>query len=502
MKFFLDKIISNFFIFELIKSFYLILFYKLVKNKFLMKKLLYTILLCGIVTNSVAQLPVDLFANDPLLKNANVGLVVKDLKTNKILYSYQPNKCFVPASVLKLVTTATALELLGPDFRFQTQLEIDGNLSADGVLNGNLFIRGGGDPTLGSSALNNGNFLDQWLRIVQQKGIKKINGQVIADASLYDNEGVSPFWLWEDIGNYYAAAVYGISYLDNTFQLVLQSGPVGTTPKIVRVIPPLPDLIIENYLKSTLISFDSAYFYGMPYSNVRRLYGEIPANRSSFVVKGDIPNPVLLLAQHFTEQLNKNGIHVTQDATDQVPSSRNRTVIYTHYSPPLKEIIAEINKNSNNHYAEQLFRYLALQNEKVATNSGAIKVITNFWKSKGLNVNQLFLYDGSGLSPMNAVSAQFITDLLTYMFHQSKYKTDFIHSLAVSGNQGTLKSFLTYTPLEGKVYAKSGNIARVKSYAGYMEKEDRIYAFTILVNNIRNSKAVQHRIEKFLLSIQ
>ena len=223
-----------------------------------MKKntLILTLLLLSIL--AAAKNPVEDFINNPLLENANISLLVKDLSTNKTIYQFRSNNSTIPASTMKLVTTATALELLGPKFCFETKLEIDGTLNSNGVLNGNLYIRGGGDPTLGSEHLGDKDFLTKWVEKIQQIGIKKINGQIIADGTLYDDLGVNPKWTWEDIGNYYAAGAYGISYMDNTYQLVLRSGAEGTTPEILRVIPEMPLLSFENHLKSTTIEFDSA----------------------------------------------------------------------------------------------------------------------------------------------------------------------------------------------------------------------------------------------------
>ena len=450
----------------------------------------------------LAKNPVDDFINNPLLANANISLLVKDLATNKTICQYRPTNSSIPASTMKLVTTATALELLGPTFRFQTKLEIDGTLSSTGILNGNLYIRGGGDPTLGSEHLGDKDFLTKWVEEVKKAGIKKITGQIIADGSLYDNEGVNPKWTWEDIGNYYAAGAYGISYMDNTYQLVLRSGPVGSTPEILRIVPEMPAMTFENQLKSTTIEFDSAYFYGAPHSYLRSIRGEIPANRIEFIIKGDIPNPGLLLAEHFQEKLTENGISIQQLPSDIVPENTGRRVILVHESPELSEIIKETNVKSNNGYAEQIFRYLATTKNPVATSNRAVQVVRSFWKSKGLPVEQLFMYDGCGLSPVDAVSSQFFVDLLVYMQTISPYKEAFFNSLPVSGKSGTLTNFLQKSALQGKVHAKSGTISRVKCYAGYVDVKQKNYVFAIMVNNPNGtSKAVNKKIEEFLLKL-
>jgi D-alanyl-D-alanine carboxypeptidase/D-alanyl-D-alanine-endopeptidase (penicillin-binding protein 4) len=463
-------------------------------------KLILPLLLLSYIV--MAKNPVVDFVNNPLLENANISLLVKDLSTNKTLFQYRPNNSTIPASTMKLVTTAAALEILGPKFCFQTKLEIDGKINSEGVLNGNLYIRGGGDPTLGSEHLGDKDFLLKWVEEVKKAGIKQINGQIIADGTIYDDLGVNPKWTWEDIGNYYAAGAYGISYMDNTYQLVLRSGENGTTREILRIIPEIPAMTFENYLTSTSITYDSAFFYGAPHSYLRSIHGEIPANRFEYIIKGDIPNPGLLLAENFQDKLNESGITISKLPSDIVTNESERRVILVQESPPLSEIIKETNVHSNNGYAEQIFRYLALSKNKIGTSNGSVQVIRSFWKSKGLPVEQLFMYDGCGLSPVDAVSSQFLVDLLSYMQTISPNREAFINSLPVAGKSGTLTNFLEKTELQGKVHAKSGTISRVKCYAGYIDLKKKNYVFAIMVNNPNGtSKAVIRKMEELLLSI-
>ena len=138
----------------------------------------------------------------------------------------------------------------------------------------------------------------------------------------------------------------------------------------------------------------------------------------------------------------------------------------------------------------------------IATSNGAVQVVRSYWKSKGLPVDQLFMYDGCGLSPEDAVSSQFLVDLLIYMQTKSSYKEAFVNSLPVSGESGTLTSFLKKTALQGKVHAKSGTISRVKCYAGYVNTNEKNYVFAIMVNNPNGtSKAATHKIEELLLQL-
>ena len=290
--------------------------------------------------------------------------------------------------------------------------------------------------------------------------------------------------------------------MDNMYRLVLRSGLIGTTPEILRTEPEIASLTFDNHLTSTEIDSDSAYFYGAPKSNHRIIRGEIPANRMEFVIKGDIPNPSLLLAEHFQNALKQAGISVSEQPSDIVKRVTERKLIHLHNSPPLSEIIAETNVHSNNGYAEEIFRYLALKSNPVATSNGAIREIRSFWKEKQLPINQLFMYDGCGLSPLDAVSSNFFVELLTYMKTKSSSSEAFFNSLPISGKTGTLTHFLSKTPLQGKVHAKSGTISGVKCYAGYIELNNKTYVFSILLNHFNGtSKAVTRKMEEFLLQI-
>ena len=250
-----------------------------------------------LLAEAQVPVPVKQLLQAPYMQGASFSLIVKDVKEGKTVYSYDTDRLLSPASVLKTVTTATALEILGEDYRYPTSLEYDGTLQ-DGVLHGNLYIKGSGDPSLGSShfAPEQNKFLATWIAALQKAGIKQITGSVISDESIFDTEGISIKWLREDMGNYYAAGSYGISVFDNLYKLSLQTGPAGTQPSVKGTDPDIPSICFKNYLKALSVSSDSAYIIGSPFDNVRYLYGVLPANREQYVLKGDIPDPALFMA--------------------------------------------------------------------------------------------------------------------------------------------------------------------------------------------------------------
>jgi D-alanyl-D-alanine carboxypeptidase/D-alanyl-D-alanine-endopeptidase (penicillin-binding protein 4) len=439
-----------------------------------------------------------------IFDGASIGFIVTDLETEKQIVRRNADICLTPASVSKIVTTATALELLGADFRFETSLQYDGVLE-NGVLNGNIYIIGGGDPTLGSKYFN-GNFLTEWCNALKLKGIRQITGAIVVDTQIFDNQPLPDGYVWADIGNYYASGTYGLSVFDNILNVFFESGADGTKPKITGISPEIEGLHIENYLISKKNAYDSAWFYGVPYNNKRQVFGAIEANQINFSVKADIPNPPIFLAKIFNNYLNINGISISGKISDTLPRPAKTFLLYRHFSPPLSDIIKITNFQSNNMFAEHIFKYLSLKNSiqaemrHAASIAKSIEVVKNYWKSKGLNVSTLYISDGSGLSPHSAVCPQFINDLLVFMYKKSKNLQIFLASLPIAGQNGTVRNFLKNTVLDGKAHLKSGSMGRVQCYAGYVVLDEKNYAVTIMVNNFSGKrKETVKEIEKMIL---
>ncbi len=445
---------------------------------------------------------VDEFINHPYIQNANVSLQICNLRTGEIMAEYRPKNVIPPASTMKLITSASAMELLGPDFRFSTYIETDGTIQ-DGVLKGNVYVRGTGDPSLGSQRVGDRNFLYKWVRALRQQGIRQINGKVIADVSYFDADAINPQWIWEDIGNYYAPSIFALSYLDNTMNVQLRSTAIGSVAEVVKTIPYVPGIEFENHIRCTEITYDGAFVHGVPYSNKRYLVGSVPSNRGIFGVRGDLPNPGLLLAQHFTDILRQSNIIVSQEA-DYLTESQypTRTLLYEHQSEPLLELLKEVNQESNNLYAEQIFRYLGHKLGLPCTINNSVLIEKQCWQNRGINLHQTFIMDGCGLAPQDAISASTFVQMLSYMYKSKNYNA-FLQTLPVAGENGTLRGFCRNTSLQGNVQAKSGTTSRIKSYAGYftLPNGDKA-AFAVLVNNANaKSKVVQRMIAQLLQDV-
>ena len=474
------------------------------------------LLLClHLLAGAQTPAPVKWLLQAPYMRGASFSLVVKDVQEGRTVYSYDTDRLQSPASVLKTVATATALEILGEDYRYPTTLEYDGILE-NGTLEGNLYIKGSGDPSLGSShfAPGQNKFLSTWIAALQKAGIKHITGSVISDESIFDTEGVSIKWLREDMGNYYAPGSYGISIFDNMYKLSLQTGAAGTRPVLKGTEPDIPFIRFKNYLKAAPVSSDSAYIIGAPLDDVRYLYGVLPANREAYVLKGDIPDPALYLARYLTDQLQQKGIRVDGSPSCyriEVEENRwkkgERKEIVTTYSPTLREIASVCNHVSHNLYADALVKTVGLQykprrNEMISSFGRGVQVVKEYWEKKGLDVFPLRMNDGSGLAPADKVSAGFMGELLVYMATESAVSDAFIASLPQAGIEGSVRNFLKGSKLQGKARLKSGGITGVRSYAGYITKDGKTYAVAVFSNNYSCSMSrMTGALEKLLLQL-
>lgn len=462
-----------------------------------MKRALFLLFFLWVACSLAAQLPA-VFQQEAY-KQASVGIVLYDLDGQQEAYSSDAQQIMTPASLCKLLTAATALEMMGPEAVFETRLAYDGRIES-GVLKGNVLLFPGGDPCLGSeyTDVEPRAFLKQWCRALKKRGVKRIEGQLLLDSLLFDTEAVSPYWLWEDLGNYYAAGVYDMAVFDNMYRLGLQSGKVGSRPKILYTKPSLPELIIDNHLSAADNQKDSAYLYGVPRRWERQLYGSIPAHRKQFEIKGDIPDPPAYLLSVFRQALQQEGIEILGKS---IPKTQAQ-VLFRTTSLPMLSMLKIVLKQSNNMYTEYLLRHIAIAcgYEKPVSAKDGLDAMRKFWKTKGLSSETWHLVDACGLSPLSRLSPEAIVEVLRYM-DKSPYRDAFRQALPIAGKEGTLRSFGGTIP--GELLLKSGSKTGVVAYAGYWNNAGKRYALAIIVNSAAFPNAqIRKDIECFLQSIE
>jgi len=434
------------------------------------------------------------------LANASIGITVSDSKTNEILIESKPQLSLVPASILKTITTATALEVFGPDFRFLTTLSYSGKVRND-TLFGDLQIIGGGDPTSGSEYFPESKpFMEEWVKALQEKHIKVITGNLILDATIYESQTIPNTWIWEDIGNYFGAGASGISVFDNIYKIHLKSEDVSGKPtKVTGINPEVPNLELTNEVLSSDSKSDQAYVFGSPEDNKRAIRGTIPKNQSDFVVKASVPNPAALLASEFRKILSGNGISVSGVNKYEKVKNGSSNQLSVIQSPPLRDIIRVTNHESVNLFAEHFLKHLAFQKTGLGTTEDGCKFVMQFWKDKGIDMTGFFMNDGSGLSRFNVITASQMVSVLNYMKTKSAYADDFYQSLPAAGG-GTLSKFSPQDFPNECLRAKSGSMTRVRCYAGYLTTvSGRQLSFAIMLNNFSCSQSESFRkIEELL----
>lgn len=417
------------------------------------------------------------------MNHAITSIYAVDSRTGKVLFDERSDTSVVPASTMKVVTTAAALYLLGPETRFETYLEYDGTIDESGVLHGNLYIRGGGDPCLGSDRTTDSlpweSQVEAWAGAIASLGIKKIEGGVFGDASRWERALAPSGWLWEDLGNYYGAGASALTFHENLYSLFFKpGGKVGDAATIARLDPPVSAITFLNEVKTGPVgSGDCACIYGSEFSLVQFLRGTIPAGVSEFAIKGAIPDPAAICSMFLSQELEKRGIGIEQKDL----ARGARTAFHTTYSPPIKDIVYWTNQKSVNLYAEHLLKKMGEVVYGEGSTLAGTKAVTEFWKAQGIDLGGFNMVDGSGLSRKNIVTAKQLVAILSKI-KNSEFSNVFFQSLPQKS---------------GQCKAKPGFMSLVRGYAGYQGD----VVFAIIVNNHTSRAEADEKIELVLSQI-
>ncbi len=473
------------------------------KNRNGMKNKMWVLLLFAtqsLFAQNIVQDAISTFVDYDSFKNASISICVQDLSTGETIGKHNHLLALPPASTVKLFSTASAFEILGYDFRPSTLFYSDSKVSSNGVITGNLYIKGEGDPTLGSKYFcaegKENVFLKEWMRELTRLGIRKIEGKIIVDGSSFGYDGCPSGWNWGDIGNYYGAGPSGIVIRDNMLKYYFKTAEIGTPTSLIRTEPEVKELRFLNNIMAAKQSGDESYIFGSPFSYERFGTGTLPYGRREFIVKGSLPDPELQLAKEFyevlkTEKIEVGGYDFARNLLLQnlsLPNYNNLNLLKKWEGFTVEEITHHTNMKSVNLFAEQLVCLIGYENKGKGTTEVGLKEINDYWKGK-FDVSGLNLTDGSGLSRSNAVSSQNFCDLLTQMSKSDKYSI-FRTSLPTAGQSGTMIGVCKGQVGEGRVFAKSGTMNRIKSYAGYVKsKSGKDLAFAIVLNNYNCSNA-------------
>lgn len=431
-------------------------------------------------TSAYLTTRLDRLLEAPSARSAFWGVYVLDVSTREVLYDHDGDKRFMPASNQKLFTTTTALDVLRSDFRYQTVLYFRGEVSGD-TLVGDLILRGSGDPTFGSARYRT-DPLQEWARELKRLGVKSVRGRIIGDDNVFDDKPYADGW---DVGliatQSYAPSSSGLSYRDNLIDVLVRGRQDGSAPLVTE--SPAPHFLIENTAvtggRGASLAIDR-----LPGSITLRLGGGIGAGVSRRL-RLPVGNPTLYAVSCFDVYLRAAGIQVDARPMDgdDVPgglSYRGAQPLLTYVSPPLRQLIGLINKNSNNFYAEQVFRTFA---PRGSARAGDTKV-KELLRKAGVRGESLSIRDGSGLSRKDLVTPRSVAELLAYMYHHPEWDA-FTKSLPRGGERGTtLARRLSDVPVQ----AKTGTLEYARALSGYVvTRNNSVLAFSVLANNFSGS---------------
>jgi len=430
----------------------------------------------------------DIF-NDPNFNNANWGVVIQSLSTGEYFYKRNENKLFMPASNLKLFTTAAGLVLLGGDYKYKTEIygsgKIDGN-----VLKGDLIVKGFGDPAISGRFYNDDAvaIFRDWADSLLEMGIDEISGNVIGDDNAFEDRGLGTGWSWDYESDWYAAPSGALSLNDNCVDIVISPSKVGQ-PSNVEVFPETKYVVIVNNVTTVKgDSVTSIYTMRERGTNIIKISGTITEKSSQVKRFVTVNNPTQFFAVVLKEVLTKKGIKVkgysvdVDDASEGVEYEQTK-LLFTHYSPPLRDILRVINKSSQNFYAEQLLKVVGYEKNGYGSAATGIRTESHTIEDMGINTEGMNIVDGSGLSRLNLVTPVQVVSLLSSMYNGDQF-SDFYNSLPIAGVDGSLANRMKKSRTQNNVRAKTGYIGGVRSLSGYVYTGDKeLIAFSMIANN-------------------
>ncbi len=412
------------------------------------------------------------------------GAMVVSLTRGDTLFAQNAGARLMPASTMKLLTSSIAFERFGPNYQLSTDVFRDGAVGSDGVLHGNLYIRGDGDPALSGKFLPGGP--DEPMRrladMVAAQGIKRITGNIIGDASGFDDQKIPEGWLTRYLQSSYAARVSALSLNENLVAVAVTPGSPGQ-PASVSLEPSSSGIPLVNNVR-TVSGGRGRLSFRKQSDGTIYASGTIGSRMGTRKYVYIVDDPARFATGALRNALIARGI--TVDGGDGLgPTPASATKLASLKSPPLFSMIAAMNRESINHYAELLFRDAARgpQRNEIGSVANSSLLLRSFFADKvGADSSSLYFADGSGLSTLDRVTPRAMTQLLGYA-HRSSWGPWLHASLPVAGNSELLRRRMRNTPAEGNLHAKTGTTNDVIGLAGYVTAADgEVLAFTFLYN--------------------
>ncbi|MEO7190407.1 MAG: D-alanyl-D-alanine carboxypeptidase/D-alanyl-D-alanine-endopeptidase [Vicinamibacterales bacterium] len=453
----------------------------------------------------------DSLLSSPLIAGALVAARVDSLIPRRTLYARNAQSLVMPASNMKIVTMAVAAERLGWDARFETRLEATGTID-DGVLNGDLIAVGTGDPAITAPATGTPSLFSEWSAALRRAGIHRVHGRLVGDDDAFEEEGLGAGWAWDYLAAGYAAPSGALSYNENVAVLRIAPGPSIGAPARLEVGPPGHGLQVVNRLSTGAADVMPAIALArLPGNDRLTVTGAVPLGGSPLIRTAAVANPTQFFVEALRTSLLEQGVVIdggAYDIDEVAPSSlaKDRRVIARRQSDPLSALVGYAMKVSQNFYAEMILKALGRAASGVGSVDAGRLAVRETITAWGLPVGGLVMYDGSGLSRYDYVTADLIVGVLERVWADERLRGPFAAALPVGGRDGTLQTRMSGPILNRRIQAKTGTISNVRALSGYAE-DDRggKLAFSFIVNNAVASGAqvdalVDRALERILTS--
>lgn len=430
----------------------------------------------------------------PELGDAIVGVHVRSLNDGRTVFEKNSSKLFNPASNVKLITTAAALWYLGPSYKFKTEIYRDRSMRG-GVVEGNLYVKGGGDPTLTESELFG------LANEIALSGITEVKGNLVVDATFFDDVYEGPGWDQERSDKSYAPPIGGFSANYGTFTLKVVAGDGVGSPARVLVWPDVPSIEVESEVSTRGEETRPRLWVGTSKNadklkvTVRGVIGRGDPEGAIFYRR--VQHPVIYAGETFKRILELRGIPVKGSVKLATVPRTNVTWVAIHSSRPLAEVISQLNKYSNNLIAEHILKTLAA--ERIGAPGSwekGVAVLSDFLGEIGVAPGSYVLGNGSGLNDINRMTPEQITQLLNVMYKRFEVGSEYVSSLAVAGISGTITSRMAKGPAEHRLRAKTGSLQGVSALSGYVvTRDDNIFAFSVMMNDYPGRARAMWRVQ-------
>ena len=438
----------------------------------------------------------------PEFAASRLSLKVSSLDTGRVIYEQDARKWMQPASNMKLYTVAAALDRLTPDYRFVTSVYASARPDASGAVRGDLVVYGRGDPSFAVRFNPEGNTnyfhaIEELAANIYAAGVRRVEGDIVGDESYFKGGSVPTGWEWDDLQWYYGAEVSALTVNDNSVDLSVKPGASVGSPARITVGPSLPVVTILDRTTTSERGTTRDLSVNRPLGqNVIEVRGRLPIDDRGYTASLAVSRPALVFTTMLRSALERRGVVFTgqtrtvdaQGRADGQPLQVSSLVeIASRKSPPLSVIAAQVQKPSQNLYAELLLRTLGKMNTsadlKLSSEDAGVQAVRNFLTQAGIDPSGLVMLDGSGLSRADLVTADTTLQLLTYM-NRHRFSTAFRDSLPIAGVDGTLRNRMKGTPAQGNVRAKTGTLGTATSLSGYvLSAAGERLVFALMVNN-------------------